>query len=60
VPWARLAPKARGRSRYRSQDVQALTRMGCDFGQGMLHGPPLPTMKIRQMIKSRMGQKPGG
>jgi EAL domain-containing protein (putative c-di-GMP-specific phosphodiesterase class I)/ActR/RegA family two-component response regulator len=32
-------------------DLQALTRMGCDFGQGMLLGPPLPTVKIRQMIK---------
>jgi EAL domain-containing protein (putative c-di-GMP-specific phosphodiesterase class I) len=42
------------------QDVQALTRMGCDFGQGMLLAPPLPTMKIRQMIKSRMSLKPGG
>jgi EAL domain-containing protein (putative c-di-GMP-specific phosphodiesterase class I)/ActR/RegA family two-component response regulator len=42
------------------QDVQALTRMGCDFGQGMLLGPPLPTIKIRQMIKIRTGLKPGG
>src|SRR5205823_5677272 len=39
------------------QDVQALTRMGCDFGQGMLLGPPLSRVKIRQMTKVRIGPK---
>jgi EAL domain-containing protein (putative c-di-GMP-specific phosphodiesterase class I)/ActR/RegA family two-component response regulator len=41
-------------------DMQSLSRMGCDFGQGMLLGPPLPTMKIRQMIKIHTNRSLGG
>jgi EAL domain-containing protein (putative c-di-GMP-specific phosphodiesterase class I) len=41
-------------------DLQALIRMGCDLGQGLLLGPPLPTMKIRQMIKINTSRKSGG
>jgi len=41
-------------------DLQALSRMGCDLGQGMLLGPPLPTMKIRQMIRIHTNRKLGG
>lgn len=41
-------------------DLQALSRMGCDLGQGMLLGPPLPTMKIRQMIKIHTNRSLGG
>jgi EAL domain-containing protein (putative c-di-GMP-specific phosphodiesterase class I) len=38
-------------------DLQTLTRMGCDLGQGMLLGPPLPKDKIIKMIKIRGGQR---
>jgi EAL domain-containing protein (putative c-di-GMP-specific phosphodiesterase class I) len=34
--------------------------MGCDLGQGLLLGPPLPTIKIRQMIKINTNRKSGG
>jgi len=36
-------------------DILALTGMGCDLGQGMLLGPPLPKDKIAKMIKIRRG-----
>jgi EAL domain-containing protein (putative c-di-GMP-specific phosphodiesterase class I)/CheY-like chemotaxis protein len=39
------------------EDLQALTRLGCDQGQGMLLGPPLPRAKLRQMIKIRGNRK---
>jgi EAL domain-containing protein (putative c-di-GMP-specific phosphodiesterase class I)/CheY-like chemotaxis protein len=39
------------------EDMQALTQMGCDQGQGMLLGPPLTKAKIRQMIKIRADRK---
>jgi EAL domain-containing protein (putative c-di-GMP-specific phosphodiesterase class I) len=38
-------------------DLQTLTQMGCDFGQGMLLGPPLPKDKIIKMIKIRAAQR---
>jgi len=38
-------------------DLQTLTRMGCDLGQGMLLGPPLPKDKIVKMIKIRGGRQ---
>jgi EAL domain-containing protein (putative c-di-GMP-specific phosphodiesterase class I) len=33
------------------EDAQALSRLGCDLGQGMLLGPPMTTTKIRQLIR---------
>jgi EAL domain-containing protein (putative c-di-GMP-specific phosphodiesterase class I)/ActR/RegA family two-component response regulator len=42
------------------QDAQALTRMGCDFGQGTLLGPPLSKDKIRQMIRIHTSRKQSG
>lgn len=39
------------------EDLQTLTRLGCDQGQGMLLGPPLPKAKLRQMIKIRGSRK---
>ena len=41
-------------------DLQALSRMGCDLGQGMLIGQPLSTMKIRQMIRIHTNRSLGG
>jgi EAL domain-containing protein (putative c-di-GMP-specific phosphodiesterase class I) len=42
------------------QDAQTLTRMGCDFGQGTLLGPPMSKDKVRQMIRINANRKQSG
>ena len=43
-------------------DLQALTAMGCDFGQGMLVAPPMPEQHFLELLRQRMNRprSPGG
>jgi EAL domain-containing protein (putative c-di-GMP-specific phosphodiesterase class I) len=34
-------------------DLQALTAMGCDFGQGMLVAPPMPEQHFLELLRQR-------
>jgi EAL domain-containing protein (putative c-di-GMP-specific phosphodiesterase class I) len=43
----------------RLKDAEALTAMGCDFGQGTLLGPPLSKEKLCQMLRIHRSRKPG-
>jgi EAL domain-containing protein (putative c-di-GMP-specific phosphodiesterase class I) len=39
-------------------DLQAMMVMGCDFGQGMLIGPPLPKREFIELLQKRMKRGP--
>jgi EAL domain-containing protein (putative c-di-GMP-specific phosphodiesterase class I) len=41
------------------EDAQALTRMGCDQGQGRLLGAPMPKDRLRWMIAGNAKRAPG-
>ena len=37
-------------------DLQALVVMGCDFGQGVLVGPPMPKERFLELLRQRMNK----
>lgn len=42
----------------RTADLQALMMMGCDFGQGVLIGPPAPKPRFLELLRARTSNKP--
>ena len=44
----------------RQADLQALTIMGCDFGQGMLIAPPMPQERFLDLLFQRTNKPRGG
>jgi EAL domain-containing protein (putative c-di-GMP-specific phosphodiesterase class I)/ActR/RegA family two-component response regulator len=53
----RLGCKAVAVGIDRRQDLQVLTQMGCDLGQGALLGPPITKEKLAGMIRQRTIQQ---
>jgi EAL domain-containing protein (putative c-di-GMP-specific phosphodiesterase class I) len=41
------------------EDARFFTSIGCDYGQGVLLGPPLEKGKLRQMLRIQSGRKSG-
>jgi EAL domain-containing protein (putative c-di-GMP-specific phosphodiesterase class I) len=39
-------------------DLQALQVMRCDYGQGILLSPPMPTSRFIELLNSRNKDKP--
>jgi EAL domain-containing protein (putative c-di-GMP-specific phosphodiesterase class I) len=40
----------------KADDLQALTVMGCDFGQGVLMAPPMPKERFIDLLQQRMNR----